>query len=250
MQMTQRHQKQLLFLAIILLLVSCFMPAIFGSQPTIFGTHGADGWRSFIYDFQTLITGGLAILAAYLTIRAGQELDERQHARHQQVMAISVRTELRMLERAMHPQIDDVREIVEGLWNVNYDHKEPTNNNWKWYNRTTDRYVGRLGRLEEVIARQQFVDAVPFFDGHLTYTFTKFRKQLGIIRQHFQNHLDELERAKVSGQLDEYYEQAWEDNEYYYLEKALEFPALAEQFLLELNRTDSQYRTLLARHPY
>jgi peptidoglycan/LPS O-acetylase OafA/YrhL len=81
--MSRNHRKALLRLVVLVVLVSLVIPTVFGSP--------GNTWRDYIYEFQTLIGGLLALGAAYLTLGQMQESDEMQSRRHNLQMAVANR---------------------------------------------------------------------------------------------------------------------------------------------------------------
>lgn len=72
---------------------------LFGEAPTIAGREGGDPLRNLIYDFQTLITGVLALLAAGWTIAQMHAIDVRQAADQRRQNYLSHRASIRAVER-------------------------------------------------------------------------------------------------------------------------------------------------------
>lgn len=70
---------------ICMLAVAIVFPAVFGEAPTFSDRSGGDPWRNFVYDFQTLITGVLAVGAGFATIWQMRISDALQERRHQQL---------------------------------------------------------------------------------------------------------------------------------------------------------------------
>ncbi len=67
------------------------VPALFGGKE--------DPWGKFVYDYQTLITGILALLAAQWTIRAMRAIDQRQATDQRRQTYLANRTAIRAVER-------------------------------------------------------------------------------------------------------------------------------------------------------
>lgn len=98
-------------------IVATVLPAIFGTAP-----EAADGfkrlgdpWHDFVYNYQTLITGVAAVAAAFLTIRQMTRTDESSERRHQELLALSHRSDRMRLERALNPQYSDLVRISWAL---------------------------------------------------------------------------------------------------------------------------------------
>ncbi|WPJ67939.1 hypothetical protein AUSSIE_16 [Sinorhizobium phage Aussie] len=75
------------------------LPVLFGDPPKFTDRTGGDALRNLIYDFQTLITGVLAIIAASWTVMQMRETDRLQEIRHRQQLALSERRDRLAAER-------------------------------------------------------------------------------------------------------------------------------------------------------
>lgn len=104
------------------LLVALILPAIFGTPPTFDDRSGGDPWRNFVYDFQTLITGVLAVCAAWATVHQMRRSDELQLQMHRALRRDSRAAEIRMVQRLLawaekvDRQIDLIKTNTSGEW--------------------------------------------------------------------------------------------------------------------------------------
>lgn len=83
---------------VLLVAVALGLPTIFGIPRAEDGT-GGDPWRNYIYDFQTLIGGFLALIAAYITLHQMKESDALQERRHQQQISAVNRRDVLIIDR-------------------------------------------------------------------------------------------------------------------------------------------------------
>ncbi|QND45226.1 hypothetical protein HB780_05580 (plasmid) [Rhizobium lusitanum] len=80
--MSERIRKAILGAAGVIAFAAVASVAIIGKpQPPTNWSDLGDRWANFVYNYQTLITGIIAVGAAYLTIRQMQESDRREDAR-------------------------------------------------------------------------------------------------------------------------------------------------------------------------
>ncbi|MEB3047365.1 hypothetical protein [Rhizobium mulingense] len=86
--MTEDHKRKLELLWILLVVAALVLPAAFG-EPRAPTGKGGDVVRNFLFDFQTLITGILAILAARWTVRQMRDSDRLQQARHERELHVT-----------------------------------------------------------------------------------------------------------------------------------------------------------------
>lgn len=245
--MSELHKKRVLILAGLVLAIGICLPVVFGEPRIVDGQSGGDSWRNLIYDFQTLITGFFAIAAAFVTVLYALKIDDRQHQRHQQIMSFTVRRELRTLERALYPQLSDLEEAVESLWDVERDPIDRSSlSNWKWLTHVTSNYLAELRRLDEITQRQQFTDALPYFDGRLSRAYFEFRSSYSVTHRRFEAHNDALEEMGYNGEIQ--YEVDWEDYHEYFVSGVIGFVGKAEALVRELRRAGGDYQSMVARY--
>lgn len=103
--------------------IASIVPAvIFGEPRLVDGQHGGDPWRNILFDFQTLIGGGLAVFAAWWTVGAMEKADQAAQVRHNQIIEATVFREKRALLRAEHHMLaytKVVRQICSRLTSDN-----------------------------------------------------------------------------------------------------------------------------------
>ncbi|NLS00204.1 hypothetical protein HGP17_25545 [Rhizobium sp. P38BS-XIX] len=124
--MQNYHIRRLVWLVIIVTMVALLPPVIFGEPRKADGT-GGDPWRNTIYDFQTLITGllaltgaGATVFAALATIKQMRDDDHQQDLRHRRQMYLDRRREMiaakRFLDR-ITPILVNVNEHASTILN-------------------------------------------------------------------------------------------------------------------------------------
>lgn len=72
-------------------------------------------WRSMIYDFQTLIGGGFAVAAAYMTINQMRENERRSDARHEEMLVVTGRRDDLFLDRFIASEVEFLSQVSEEL---------------------------------------------------------------------------------------------------------------------------------------
>ncbi|KQW76794.1 hypothetical protein [Ensifer sp. Root127] len=108
------HTKKLEKLFILLALLLLLLPAMFGEPRNADGS-GGDFLRNFVFDFQTLLTGLLAIGAAYWTLREMRISDEVQERRHFELRLDAIRDDLLAVKRLQETVPGDLRKNVDGI---------------------------------------------------------------------------------------------------------------------------------------
>lgn len=170
--MQEHHIRRLVWLVIVAVMVALVLPVIFGEPRHIDGT-GGDPWRNTIYDFQTLITGVLAlagagatVFAALATIRQMRHDDHQQDLRHRRQIYLDRRREMiaakRFLDR-ITPTLDKLekqaailRARLEGdAWGYDQEEQEPTRS-WSHWERVT-----YFACLTHIAALRRKLDATP-----------------------------------------------------------------------------------------
>ncbi|MEL6503464.1 MAG: hypothetical protein AAFQ10_03315 [Pseudomonadota bacterium] len=76
--------------------------------------------NAWLNRWQTLITGVLATLAAYLTVRQIHFSDDRQEVRHEQLMALGLRRDALLLNRAASRTIAKIQENAHSVVDLTY----------------------------------------------------------------------------------------------------------------------------------
>lgn len=117
--MSELHKRRLFALIFITVGAAIILPVVFGLPRGIAGQDG-DGWRNFIYDFQTLIGGGAAVVAAWLTVRQMRITDERSEFRHRELVSLQLRADRLRVERLLYPSLNELKAKRESLsaWQV------------------------------------------------------------------------------------------------------------------------------------
>lgn len=81
--------------------------------PTMFSDRKTDTWVTYIYDYQGLLTGILAVGAAYVTVRQMKETDELQEKRHGDMLRLSIHPNRLLVHRAARPNTKLLRAAIK-----------------------------------------------------------------------------------------------------------------------------------------
>ncbi|MBD8686596.1 MULTISPECIES: hypothetical protein [unclassified Rhizobium] len=194
--MSERQQRVLMGLLIFVILAA-FIPAVILGAPRIaHGQTDGDWWRKIIFDFQTLISGIAAVLAAAFTVRQMRLSDdnsERRHrdlvreskategaqeTRHQQLFELSLRKDRLLVERATSPHLERLREAQKEMQavqaslddfknhidQIDYMERNIGTISWPWQ------------RINRVLNNLQFVNAQQLFGGKLSADVTRLEE--------------------------------------------------------------------------
>ncbi|MGR9345868.1 hypothetical protein ACU8NW_14790 [Rhizobium leguminosarum] len=72
-------------------------------------------WQAWVYQFQTLITGALAVFAAHYTVRQMQRSDQKSDERHNQLMDLSVRPIRLKVNRSVFPMVELIEDALDDI---------------------------------------------------------------------------------------------------------------------------------------
>ena len=243
--MSRRNKRRILLLIAIVVGVAVLGPALFGEPRE---QNGGDPWRNFVFDFQTLLTGIFAVGAATWTVLTMELTDTRSEERHRQLMAVSLRSELRAVDRALNPQADEIEEILGYLWSADYDPLETGVNNWEWFSNLAKTNYGSIRDLEGIVERPQITDAQPYFDGDLLMAFDEFTGYLVGVSNDLREHILALHSAK-NEEWGEFgvYRHEWEGAELLTCNRAVLMVRSGNRLVSAMKRTRTEYAKLKTR---
>ncbi|MDW9409245.1 hypothetical protein GOB43_29855 [Sinorhizobium meliloti] len=161
-------------------LAALILPIFFGEAPTRTDREGGDAWRNWIYDFQTIIGGALALAAAWWTVRTMETTEAAAAVRHAQQMDLTLRRDRLAVERAVYPQTiglngaaQQLEELKRRILSVNT------------YQGQIETIVVECWLLDylcedllEVLNREQLMEGSRLFDGNLAYKLHWLREQI------------------------------------------------------------------------
>lgn len=169
----QRHWLAItVAVAVILVAIVLAYPILTGAEPGIFG-FGGSYWRKLIYDFQTLLAGFLAILAAAGTVIMMDHTERKQADRHIELVRLQTRADKLTISRAANPQLEELPDFIENIsslsnqFSTNIDaarlaiYEDPGN------------YARLIDDLRTFLKRQVFEECRPLFDGDTAYSYAR-----------------------------------------------------------------------------
>ncbi len=92
------------FVALAIVIATAVFVLIFTGEARTLDGSSDNFFRNVMYDFQTLITGVLALGAAWWTVHTMQIADVKANRRHEQAMELGLRGDRLRIERALNPQ--------------------------------------------------------------------------------------------------------------------------------------------------
>ncbi|MCJ2874815.1 hypothetical protein JUM41_11265 [Rhizobium pusense] len=181
--MSEHQKKRLVVLFWLVICVTILPPIFFGEPRSVKDQVGGDSWRNFIYDFQTLIGGGAAIIAAWYTVRQMQFTDEKSELRHRELVALQLRSDRLRVERMVFPSLADLLESWEVIAAFKGDvlrslvADEP-----KTVAHVANELNKDCSQALKILSRATFRDAVDLLDGEMTYLLAKLDDGLKMLR--------------------------------------------------------------------
>ncbi|CDN93450.1 hypothetical protein BN949_02604 [Agrobacterium tumefaciens] len=171
-EVSEDHKERLVVLFLLVVCVTILPPLFFGEARSVKDQVGGDSWRNFIFDFQTLIGGGAAMIAAWYTVRQMRISDMKSYDRHRELVELQLRPDTLRVERMLKPGLADLEACYEEIRGVRFNtlskllKDEPA---------VVAQVMEQL-RLEcaqavRIMKRPQFEAASDLFDGDLAYQF-------------------------------------------------------------------------------
>ncbi len=183
--MSKIHKQKLLIGVAIPLALAILLPTIFGEPRIIADQTGGDSWRNFIYDFQTLITGVLAIAAAYFTINSSQRIDKEADRRHVELVGLTLRADRLRVERLLHPALNtllshywEIESVKLPLLKQMITEREP-----KAVRVVLEEMDVAIWTVKRVLLSSPFPETKDLFDGPLNYQYDLMEKLADLVRR-------------------------------------------------------------------
>lgn len=178
-EVSEDHKKRLVVLFWLVVCVTILPPLFFGEARSVKDQAGGDSWRNFIFDFQTLIGGGAAIIAAWYTVRQMRISDMKSDDRHQELVELQMRSDKLRVERMVKPGLADLEDCYEEISSVSFRALS------KMLKDEPAAVADVLEQLQlecldavRIMKRPQFAAASDLFDGDLAYQFDNTMKIL------------------------------------------------------------------------
>lgn len=173
------NRKAVLRAVGVAVLAALLLPIFFGEAPTRTDRQGGDAWRNWIYDFQTVIGGALALAAAWWTVRTMEATEAAAAARHAQQMDLTLRRDRLAVERAVYPQTDSLSGAAHHF--NEFKRRILSLNTFEGQIEAIVRECWFLDYLCEdlldVLNREQLIEGSRLFDGILAYKLHWLREQ-------------------------------------------------------------------------
>ncbi|QCL81163.1 hypothetical protein CFBP5877_18650 [Agrobacterium tumefaciens] len=182
--------------------------------PKTFAGKSEPPIRRWLYDFQGLVGGLLALAAGAITIFQMRLTDRDAAARHDEAMALAREANRNAVERALNPTILNLSTVNRYLDRVEKDVR--SKNTFEMQNEELRSQAWLLAYIHdglvEALSREQFVVGSALFPGKLAYKITYLKKlaeenghKIAAIDKNFGHGAHRPATAKTEKLLREYY---------------------------------------------
>ncbi|WP_440411101.1 hypothetical protein [Neorhizobium petrolearium] len=177
------HARNAVIVCFIMTIVMAILP------PAAFGGQRGVVW-DFVKEYQTLLTGVLAVGGAFATIREMQRTDKGAQWRHRQLVRLSTRADALRVERLVNPNLDTLQEAFHFLSEQERYLRDigvaipgqGTNIPWGTVSLARVRHMHRqCQKISEVLATTAWSEACDLFNGSLSVTATSLRRVSDIL---------------------------------------------------------------------
>lgn len=176
------------------------LPAIFGGR--------ADVWGKFIYDYQSLIAGMLAVFAAAIAVSQSARAEASQERRHRQQIYLSQRRDLFAISRLTNDLTLRLSYVAERSREFARFELPNSVDGWSRDARTT--YLSLLRSASRLFDRLEAIGDLErgLFDAELEVSFVLYRRQLEELLRNFPNRANDFpEQYPNSNHAPETYDQ-------------------------------------------
>lgn len=178
------------------------LPVVFGVPRNVEGSTGGDSWRNLIYDFQTLITGIAAVLAAAITIRTMEKTDRESDRRHRQLMELTLRPDRLKVSRSVEPFLPAIIQAIADLNNIIHptgiDETKEVGSQMV-YAAGVENYTTAL---MQILGNPQLNEAYQLFEGKLAIDLEQARQQVAWVQSAGRSLFKEIKTKSIAGEPD------------------------------------------------
>ncbi|MBD8652332.1 hypothetical protein IFT66_14685 [Rhizobium sp. CFBP 13726] len=157
-----------------------FVVVAAATVPAAIWSGTSDRVGRFVYDYQTLITGLLAVAAAALAVWQARRTDEKSNARHTQILELSLRADRLRVERATKPLAEELAlsfKKLEHLWTI-FPKDRPRKEHRTFIRINAYHLLSLHQTIAAMLNDRAVEDCLPLFDGPLYGSITKLKSIL------------------------------------------------------------------------
>lgn len=130
--------------------------------------------RHLVYDFQTLISGIIALAAAGITVATMQGVAADDRRRHRQLLRLALRNDYLKVERLIIPQLSELESAVSFLERFETAIDPMTYQGGQVLHQAASEAI----RTKQILGRPCWDDAKSLFDASMTKTLREFQADL------------------------------------------------------------------------
>ncbi len=160
------------------------------------GIDPINPWRDWLYDFQSLIGGILAVIAAAFTVLQMRISDERSGVRHNEMVKLQLRSDTLLVERLLVPQFRLLSVFAENLDRVVPVSLEPADVELTDEQRSKAAFLKKLisDVNSSVLLSDGWLEAQHLFDGATAVEATIFKLRLESLRRRANSCAEKVDR--------------------------------------------------------
>lgn len=194
--MSRDQKKHCLVLLVLVIAIALVLPIVFGEPRSIKDQTGGNGWRNFVFDFQTLITGVLAIGAAYFTIRSSQKIDKEAERRHHELVGLTLRADRLRVDRLLHPAFETLVSHYEDIKGVDIPLLKEmiTDGEPRAVREVLESMDVDIWSVKRILNSSPFSETTDLFDGPLNYQYEVMGRLADAIRTEVSNCIASCDR--------------------------------------------------------
>ena len=166
------YKKHVITLGALILVAAVILPVLFGAPRQIGDQEGGDPWRNIIFDFQTLLTGLLAVGAASWTVMTMERTDKEAERRHRQLVQLNLRADRLRIDRLVFPSLQDLKISERALTAINFNRldqlikDDPVD-----LKETLKTIASDSAAIRKILARSSVKGCQDLFGGFLTHQY-------------------------------------------------------------------------------
>ncbi|TAV99979.1 hypothetical protein ELI24_17110 [Rhizobium ruizarguesonis] len=183
----------------IMVAATIVVPVVFGEPSHVEGVTGGDSWRNLIYDFQTLIAGIAAVLAAAFTIRTMEKTDRESERRHRQLMELTLRADRLKVSRSVKPFLPAIIQAIADVSNfihpTGIDEIKGVGSQMVYASGVENYTTG----LSQILNNPQLNEAYQLFEGKLAIDLEQARQQVAALQSAGRSLFKEIKTKSTAG---------------------------------------------------
>lgn len=168
---------------------------IVGKALLAIGVHYDQQTADWIKDYQGILGGVFAIIAALLTVLAMVDIDSRAEIRHQQLVSLTLRSDALRVERLIVPHFQTYVRSARELWELKRPIFQDLSSQNQAELRNAWEFQAKVDALRRQLDGEKWVDAKDLMGGELSATYDEVKRGLNDVAILAQGALSNLASA-------------------------------------------------------